>query len=223
MSPLVTGRARIVLAGLAAPLALLACKEQAPPAPSSTSLPPITIKDGSRMLFTYHSGGGAFKTVDAMNDVPQARRGWVRVVDLSVKPGKRRDHEMVYVADLRKARGDGTFPYVTVSRTAFEATAINRGEASAGAGPRAAEGEVILYATSWCGACRAARAYLEDKGIPFVEKDIEKDSAAAAELLKKARAAGISASGVPVLDVGGTLMQGFDAAKLDRLLGEKSK
>jgi glutaredoxin 3 len=79
---------------------------------------------------------------------------------------------------------------------------------------------VILYATSWCPACRAARQYLTEHHIPFVEKDIEKDSAAADELMEKARAQGVSTSGVPVLDVNGTLMQGFDPDRLGQLLGK---
>ena len=62
---------------------------------------------------------------------------------------------------------------------------------------------------------------MKQNGIPFVEKDIENDRAAAEELLQKARAAGISAQGVPVLDVNGTLLQGFDPKKLHALLGDK--
>ena len=37
-----------------------------------------------------------------------------------------------------------------------------------------ANSEVILYATDWCGYCRATRKFLEDEKIAFVEFDIEK-------------------------------------------------
>ena len=84
-------------------------------------------------------------------------------------------------------------------------------------------GKVIVYTTSWCSACRKARKYLSDNEIPFVERDIEKDPQAAAELMRKAKAAGISASGVPVLDIGGTLMQGFDPRRLAQLLETHKK
>jgi glutaredoxin len=215
-------------------LALTAgCRETAPPAPQhqvqASSLPKITIKDKvKKMLFTFVKAGDTFETVDAVEKVPQARRGWVRVVNLRVKPTRRQDHELVYVADLRQAEKGGTYPYVVMSRRAFEAAAINRERAGVTApvakkGARQAGGEVILYATKWCSACRSARAFLEEQGIAYVEKDIEEDSAAAAELLRKAKEAGISASGVPVLDIRGTLVQGFDPQRIKSLLGDAKK
>lgn len=219
----------------ALPLALVlglgwsGCKEQAPPAPEevqASSLPAITITAKSKLLLTHATAEGTFTTVDSPDKVPEGRRGWVRVVDLAQKPEQRQDHELVYVADLRSPRDDGSYPYVVMSRQAFESAALGRARAGATdpepapgeAGAGAEHDQVILYSTAWCGACKAARAYLSGKGVPFVEKDIEKDSAASAELLRKARAAGISASGVPVIDVGGTLMQGFDRQRLDALL-----
>lgn len=187
----------------------------------TTSLPKIAITDKTNMLYTF-AAGGQFKTVSKLADVPKAQRGWVRVVDLNMKQEARKDHQMVYVADLSKARADGTYPYVVLSRVAFESPGKN----STGAGGKPAPGKagaVILYATSWCGACKSAREYLTTKGIPFVEKDIEKDKQAAEELLQKASKAGVTASGVPVLDVGGTLVQGFDPARVEALLGRQGK
>ncbi len=78
--------------------------------------------------------------------------------------------------------------------------------------------EVILYSTSWCGYCTRARRYLKGKGVDFVEKDIEKDRAAAVELQQKRAAAGIRSGGVPVIDVRGTLVLGFDQPKLEQAL-----
>jgi len=170
------------------------------------------------MLFTYARPDGSFETVDQLDKVPEEQRGWVRVVDLRIKPTRRMDHELVYVADLREPRKDGTYPYVVAPRTTFEASAVNRGAGQATA--NAAGTQVVLYSTKWCPACRAARDYMTRNKIPFVEKDIEQDRAAAAELLQKARAAGISASGVPVLEVNGKLMQGFDPDGLRTLLGD---
>ena len=189
----------------------------------ATALREITVKAGANMLFTFATPGGEFKTVSKVKDVPEAQRAMVRVVDLQMKQEQRKDHQLVYVADLRTPRKDGSYPYVVLSRAAFESPAKNSpGEGghsrAAPSGAAAPKGSVILYATSWCGACRSARKYLTAKGIPFVEKDIEEDKEAATELLQKASAAGISASGVPVLDVGGTLVQGFDPARIEALL-----
>ncbi len=78
--------------------------------------------------------------------------------------------------------------------------------------------DVVVYSTSWCGYCRKAKAWLTKKGIPFTEKDIEKDSGAAAELAGKAAAAGVQPNGVPVIDARGTLILGFDQARLEQVL-----
>jgi glutaredoxin 3 len=210
---------------------LTACQKAAPPAPpreiQASALPAIVVKQRDKLLFTYAAESGAFESAPQIDKVPEARRGWVRVVDLAVQPERRVDIELVYVADLRQPGKDGAYPYVVMSRGAFESAATARATQGATdpAPARApavggANAKVILYTTSWCPACRSARDYMSQKGIPFVEKDIEKDQAAAAELMQKAKAAGIPASGVPVIEVGGTLMQGFDAERLTALLGE---
>lgn len=211
-------------------LAVAACKPQTPPAPmaevQASSLPKIVVKAEREMLFTHATTSGTFATVDKLDKVPEGRRGWVRVVDLSIKPARRMDHELVYVADLRTPGEDGAFPHVVMSRTAFESAALGRASQGATDPPPApgkigaGSGQVILYATAWCGACKTARKYLTERGVPYVDKDIEQDQAAAQELLAKAKAAGVSASGVPVLDVGGTLVQGFDQARIEALLQE---
>jgi glutaredoxin len=77
---------------------------------------------------------------------------------------------------------------------------------------------VILYGTSWCGFCKKAKEYFRKKGVAFTEKDVEKDAGAAKELADKAAAGGVRVTGVPVIDVRGTLVQGFDQSRLERLL-----
>jgi glutaredoxin len=225
-------RPRALLVVTAITSLLSACRRSAPPAPppvEASALPAIQVRATSKMLFTFVGEGGAFQTVNELAKVPEGSRGWVRVLDLAMKPEKRRDLELVYVADLRQARSDGAYPYVVMSRGAFESLALNRsrpGAAAPASQPAAATaggaaGRVILYSTSWCPACRSARQYLTEKGIPFVEKDIEKDAGAAEELMQKARRQGISTSGVPVLEVNGTLLQGFDPDRLAELLPSK--
>ena len=71
--------------------------------------------------------------------------------------------------------------------------------------PRAAAtGEVVLYATDWCGYCRQTRVFLAEKGIAYTEFDIEKS----AEGARQYKALGVR--GVPVLDVNGTIVRGYD-------------
>lgn len=72
-----------------------------------------------------------------------------------------------------------------------------------------AEGQarVLMYATSWCGACRAARAWFTRKRITYVEKDIEKDPAAA-QAMRRLNPRG----GVPTIVINGQVMVGFSPA-----------
>lgn len=77
---------------------------------------------------------------------------------------------------------------------------------------------VVVYTTSWCGYCRKLKGWLKEQGIPYVEKDVEKDRAAAGELAAKARRTGVSARGVPVTDVKGTLVMGYDPEQIESLL-----
>jgi glutaredoxin len=75
-------------------------------------------------------------------------------------------------------------------------------------------GEVIIYTTPWCGYCRKAIAHLEDRGVDYVNKDIEADADAEEEYLEKSG----GRRGVPLIDVGGQIMQGYSRAALDRML-----
>jgi glutaredoxin len=78
---------------------------------------------------------------------------------------------------------------------------------------------VILYGASWCGPCHQAAAYLKQKGIAFVEKDIEEDANAAREMQAKLARAGMHGGSIPVIDVRGKLMVGFNPQEVDSALG----
>ncbi|MDD0971807.1 MULTISPECIES: glutaredoxin family protein [Pseudomonas] len=67
-----------------------------------------------------------------------------------------------------------------------------------------ANARVVLYATDWCGYCKQTKRFLDQKGIPFKEFDIEKDAEA-----RKAYEA-LGGRGIPLIDVNGTLIRGFD-------------
>jgi len=71
--------------------------------------------------------------------------------------------------------------------------------------------KIILYSTSWCAFCHTEMQWLEKLGVDFVTKDIEEDKAAYEELMSKN---GGAFSGVPVTDVAGELVLGFDRPKI---------
>jgi glutaredoxin len=71
-----------------------------------------------------------------------------------------------------------------------------------------AKANVVLYATDWCGYCKLTRRFLDQKGIPYKEFDIEKDAQA-----RKAYEA-LGGRGIPLIDVNGTLIRGYDPDKV---------
>ena len=81
--------------------------------------------------------------------------------------------------------------------------------------------DIIMYSTSWCGVCKKARSFMKSEGLAFIEKDIESDKVAARELQEKCERARVPMGGVPVIDVGGALMRGFDPKRLISMLKSK--
>jgi glutaredoxin len=79
---------------------------------------------------------------------------------------------------------------------------------------------VVIYGAEWCGACHEAARYLRRKGIPYVDKDVEKDPAAAREMQQKLAKSGLHEGSIPVIDVRGKVMVGFNPAEIDAALGE---
>lgn len=79
--------------------------------------------------------------------------------------------------------------------------------------------KVIIYSTTWCAFCKTEEQYLEKLGVAYVKKDIEEDKAAYEELMGKS---GGNFQGVPVTDIDGELVLGFDRPKLDATLKAKN-
>jgi glutaredoxin len=230
----------VLLAGIAGP----GCRKRVPPAPPSakTDSPKLTVGKDSPLLYTFVENKGTFATTDNAEDVPKEARKLVRVVDPSKPVDDRQDATKVYVLDLSELLDSGKAEARALSREAFETGALAQlppGESSPLEGPHGpalpeeslpgidggAGGMppvVILYGTPWCGACKEAKKYLASKHIPYAYKNIEADPAAARELEAKARRLGVPADRVPILDVRGRLLLGFDRARLEALLGNPS-
>ncbi|MGB4762577.1 MAG: glutaredoxin domain-containing protein [Candidatus Saccharimonas sp.] len=78
--------------------------------------------------------------------------------------------------------------------------------------------QVIIYSAPWCAFCKTEKQYLEHLGVTFTVRDIEEDDGALDELLAKVDGAN---SGVPVTDIDGVIIRGFDRPKIDATLREK--
>lgn len=72
---------------------------------------------------------------------------------------------------------------------------------------------VIIYTTPACPWCHKVKDYLRKKNVPFKEVDVMADSAGAGEMIAKS-----GQSGVPVVDIEGNIIIGFDKGSIDRML-----
>lgn len=73
---------------------------------------------------------------------------------------------------------------------------------------------ITIYSTPTCVYCKMAKAYLTQKNVSFAEKDVLSDLAAREEMVKKS-----GQMGVPVIDIDGELIVGFDKEKIKESLG----
>jgi len=75
---------------------------------------------------------------------------------------------------------------------------------------------VVIYGADWCEPCHVAADYLEMQKIPFVKFDVERDAAAKAAMNATLRDANVAAKNtLPVLDIRGTVMAGFNPCVVD--------
>lgn len=77
---------------------------------------------------------------------------------------------------------------------------------------------IKIYSTKTCPYCKLVKDYLAEKSIPYEDIDVGADSAKAQEMVK------ISGQmGVPVIDIDGSIIVGWNKAALDEAIGQKTK
>jgi len=62
------------------------------------------------------------------------------------------------------------------------------------------------------------KRFLSQRGVPFVEKDVSVDQAAAMDMVRRT-----GQQGVPVTEIGGQFVIGFDRPRLEQLLNQASR
>ncbi len=75
--------------------------------------------------------------------------------------------------------------------------------------------KVKIYTTPTCPYCRMTKEYLNAKGVKYENVDVSASKENAQEMIDRS-----NQMGVPVIDVDGKLIVGFDKAELDKLLGK---
>ncbi len=72
---------------------------------------------------------------------------------------------------------------------------------------------VTLYTAEACSWCASVKEYLQAREIDFEEIDVSADPTLAEEMVQKT-----GQMGVPVLDIDGNMVIGFNKSEIDQLL-----
>lgn len=75
---------------------------------------------------------------------------------------------------------------------------------------------VKVYSTPTCVYCETLKEYLNSKKISFESIDVSQNQTELEEMIKKS-----GQMGVPVVDISGTIIIGFDKEKINKMLGIK--
>ncbi len=73
---------------------------------------------------------------------------------------------------------------------------------------------VIMFSTPTCPWCNRAKGYLRSRSIPFRDVDVSRDPVAARDLVRRT-----GQMGVPVIEIDGRPIVGFDQPRIDAALG----
>ncbi len=78
--------------------------------------------------------------------------------------------------------------------------------------------KVLVFTTPTCPWCVRVKRYLTEQKITFREVDVSRDQAAAKDLVRRT-----GQMGVPVVEIDGRPVIGFDKPRIDRMLGLTSR
>ncbi len=72
---------------------------------------------------------------------------------------------------------------------------------------------VTIYTTPSCGYCKVAKEFFRNQRVPFTEYNVASDQRRADEMMRKS-----GQTGVPVIDVNGKIIVGFNRPEIERAL-----
>lgn len=72
---------------------------------------------------------------------------------------------------------------------------------------------ITVYTATWCAFCHAAKDYFDKLGVKYEDRDVESNQQYAIEAVTKS-----GQRGIPVIDIDGEIIVGFDRPKIDAAL-----
>lgn len=76
--------------------------------------------------------------------------------------------------------------------------------------------KITIYTTPTCMYCKMTKAFFKEHNVQYEERDVSTDAKARDEMIAKS-----NQMGVPVVDIDGKIIVGFDKEQLSQLLGIK--
>lgn len=76
---------------------------------------------------------------------------------------------------------------------------------------------ITVYSTPTCPYCKLVKEFLKEKNLDFLDIDVAANTSAAQDMVKKS-----GQMGVPVVDVDGQIIVGWNKAALEEVLGLKA-
>jgi glutaredoxin-like YruB-family protein len=152
---------------------------------------PEVSRSSKDVYYQYVDGSGTVHFVQDLGEVPaewQHKAGRIEVERAAPTPGRGGSRA---AADRR----------TTAKRPAEKPVAYRTGP------------EVVVYTTAWCGWCRKTLEFLDERGVRYVNKDIEANDRNRDELIQKT-----GRTSIPVVEIDGEIIRGYDAARMERLL-----
>jgi glutaredoxin len=198
------------------------CRKRAIPVDAAPIDPEAIIEAGSAQDILYVDLAGRVRRAAGVVSVPVRSR---RVVGIEGPDG---DGGAVWIADV-------SFPapqWTAVRSTPGELerlglAALPPGPSSrapfptvSSADPPPSPAGIVVYGATWCAACSDARAWLDERGVPYTWRNIETDGGAALDAASLCVSLGVVPERIPVIDLAGKLVVGFDPARLTTILGE---
>ncbi len=74
---------------------------------------------------------------------------------------------------------------------------------------------VTVYSTPTCPYCHQAKEFLKEKGVQFADRNVATDLEARNQMVQRS-----GQLGVPVIEVDGNVVVGFNRSKLEELLAQ---
>ena len=79
------------------------------------------------------------------------------------------------------------------------------------------DSKIIIYGAEWCAFCHEAMRYLDHLNVKYTYKNVDLDINDAREAIAKS-----GQMGIPVIDMDGTIIIGFDRPRINQTLQDKN-